>query len=182
MLTQCPHCLAVFRLQAQQLVVARGFVVCGACEQVCLALDRLADEAARPAPEPPAVRRYPDDEKPLYPLTEASALLDGLATAEVADRVDTVHDIPAVLRADFARLQQPRAARTSAAWSAFAALLLLVFAVIVLSSPVPASLVGHALDERSPMPLPLPTPPARCCCSASINFCVYHCKRRIVTC
>ena len=129
MLTQCPHCLAVFRLQAQQLVVARGFVVCGACEQVFLALDRLADEAARPAPEPPAVRRYPADEKPLYPLTEASALLDGLASAEVADRVATVHDIPAVLRADFARLQQPRAARTSAAWSAFAALLLLVFAV-----------------------------------------------------
>ncbi|MSQ69163.1 MAG: DUF3426 domain-containing protein [Gammaproteobacteria bacterium] len=127
MLTQCPHCLAAFRLQAQQLVAARGFVVCGACEQVFLALDRLADEVAappmplmagaRPAPEPPAVRHYPDEEARTYPRAGAAA------------QADTADDIPAVLRADLARLQQPRVARGGAAWMAFAVLLLLVFAL-----------------------------------------------------
>ena len=49
MLTQCPQCAAVFRLKAEHLRAARGFVACGECNHVFDVLQRIVDE---PAQEP----------------------------------------------------------------------------------------------------------------------------------
>lgn len=48
MLTRCPSCEAWFRVRAEHLSAANGFVTCGACEQVFNALSTLTEEAAAP--------------------------------------------------------------------------------------------------------------------------------------
>lgn len=53
LLTQCPHCEAVYRLGATALSAAAGYVRCGACETVFNALYRLADEPAAHASSSP---------------------------------------------------------------------------------------------------------------------------------
>lgn len=55
MLTQCPECGAVFRLQAEHLRTAHGFVECGDCGHVFNALQRLADEPPPAASEGPYI-------------------------------------------------------------------------------------------------------------------------------
>ncbi|MCP5200586.1 MAG: zinc-ribbon domain-containing protein [Gammaproteobacteria bacterium] len=50
MLTRCPSCGAWFRVRAEHLSVANGFVTCGACEHVFNALASLVEEAVAPTP------------------------------------------------------------------------------------------------------------------------------------
>lgn len=47
MYTQCPHCLTVHQLQAEQIALGRGELVCGVCEKNFNGLDRLADSPAQ---------------------------------------------------------------------------------------------------------------------------------------
>ena len=44
MLTQCPKCETVYRVDAAELGAAQGFVECGDCGEQFSALSRLADE------------------------------------------------------------------------------------------------------------------------------------------
>lgn len=44
MFTQCPHCHAIYRIEAETLAAARGRVQCGECEQAFDALPGLRDE------------------------------------------------------------------------------------------------------------------------------------------
>lgn len=52
--TRCPHCLTVFRLQAQQLQAAQGRVRCGACFQVFAGAEQRVADPVNPAPKPVA--------------------------------------------------------------------------------------------------------------------------------
>ncbi len=49
MYTQCPHCLTVHALNAAQIALARGELVCGVCEKQFNGLERLADSPAQAA-------------------------------------------------------------------------------------------------------------------------------------
>jgi len=49
MYTQCPHCLSVHALDAAQLSVGRGHLLCGVCEESFNGLERLADTPAQAA-------------------------------------------------------------------------------------------------------------------------------------
>ncbi|MSR14901.1 MAG: DUF3426 domain-containing protein [Gammaproteobacteria bacterium] len=97
MLTQCPQCGTVYRLYAEQLSVARGFVTCAACECIFDALARLADEAA---PAPPAS------------VMSVEQTLESSVASAVASR--SLANVPAVLRDDVERLlrKQHRGLRT----------------------------------------------------------------------
>lgn len=61
MFTQCPHCHAIYRLDARTLSAAAGRVQCGACEQPFDALASLRDEL------PEAGSRGENTELPLAP-------------------------------------------------------------------------------------------------------------------
>ncbi|MGQ0659213.1 MAG: DUF3426 domain-containing protein [Chromatiales bacterium] len=90
MLTRCPHCKTAYRLQAEQLQVARGRVQCGRCATQFDALDHLLEEslvAATVAPSGPPGRSAtptlaasldetlpPVYTEPAAPLAEASFL------------------------------------------------------------------------------------------------------------
>jgi len=47
MYTQCPHCLTVHALNAAQIALGRGELVCGVCEKQFNGLERLADSPAQ---------------------------------------------------------------------------------------------------------------------------------------
>jgi predicted Zn finger-like uncharacterized protein len=49
MYTQCPHCLSVHALDAAQLALGRGHLLCGVCEREFDGLERLADSPAQAA-------------------------------------------------------------------------------------------------------------------------------------
>jgi len=49
MYTQCPHCLSVHALDAGQLALGRGQLLCGVCERDFDGLERLADSPAQAA-------------------------------------------------------------------------------------------------------------------------------------
>ena len=49
MYTQCPHCLTVHALNAAQIALGRGELVCGVCEKQFNGLERLADSPAQAA-------------------------------------------------------------------------------------------------------------------------------------
>lgn len=49
MYTQCPHCLTVHALNAAQIALGRGELVCGVCERSFNGLERLADSPAQAA-------------------------------------------------------------------------------------------------------------------------------------
>ncbi|SDE00285.1 zinc-ribbon and DUF3426 domain-containing protein [Aquimonas voraii] len=49
MYTQCPHCLTVHALNAAQIALGRGELVCGVCEKQFNGLERLADTPAQAA-------------------------------------------------------------------------------------------------------------------------------------
>jgi predicted Zn finger-like uncharacterized protein len=119
MLTQCPQCGVVYRLHAEVLSAAQGFVTCDACDQVFNALSRLADEPVIPstAIAPPAI------EPPSAPPHIKSAPL-------------TLDDVPAVLRGDVERLLHRQRLGLHGVWRALA-----VFAAGVL-------LVQIAWDKR----------------------------------
>lgn len=138
LLTQCPHCATVFRLNAAVLAAARGFVECGDCSRVFFGLERLADEPPGLSPAPlatpglglPRVLMHSatpgDDLDPIPPpLVRDVAALDELPLS----------DIPPVLREDLERRKQRkearRAARWTQRWARCAALLLFGFALQV---------------------------------------------------
>ena len=147
MLTLCPHCKTVYRVQAPQLGVARGFVECGACDRVFNALDHLADEpapvpAASAAPAPATVTEIPDeaafDDDDDGPHVGAAGLNDivvadaeppmpriELATPDPAISL-AIDDAPSVLRDDLERLAARERHRGRWAWTLLALLLLAV--------------------------------------------------------
>lgn len=139
LLTQCPHCATVFRLNAAILATARGFVECGECSRVFFSLERLADEPPGLAPAPLATTGITMPRVLMHPLP-ASEELDHIPPTPVArdngslDEIP-VSDIPPVLREDVARRKQRKQARRRARWTQrwarFAALLLLGFALQV---------------------------------------------------
>ena len=49
MLTRCHACQACFRVRAEHLSAAGGYVTCGACDHVFNAVDALVEDAAPPA-------------------------------------------------------------------------------------------------------------------------------------
>jgi predicted Zn finger-like uncharacterized protein len=49
MYTQCPHCLTVHALNAAQIALGRGELVCGVCEKNFNGLERLSDSPAQAA-------------------------------------------------------------------------------------------------------------------------------------
>jgi predicted Zn finger-like uncharacterized protein len=144
MLTLCPHCKTVFRVQAPQLGVARGFVECGACERVFNALDHLADEPVRvvapaPAPAPEVdMAGAADDDGPHVGAAGLNEIL--IADAEPPmPRIElaapdpqislAIDDAPAVLRDDLERLAAREARRGRWAWTLLGLLLVAVLAV-----------------------------------------------------
>ncbi len=136
MLTQCPHCQSVFRLNASALAVARGFVTCGDCGQVFFSLDRLADEPhqAEPAALPPQKSELP--RVLMHPVPETE-VLESLSPAPAMTNEQALDelplaDVPPVLRPDLSRRQQRAAARRARRWARVSALLLLLFAAQVL--------------------------------------------------
>ena len=126
MLTQCPHCDAVFRLRAAFLIAARGHVECGACNRVFFALERLADEplvaVESPSPPPPVQAAAPavrqagsDDDSPIA----GPARLTREASPDVTPTNDE------------ARRQARAARRAEQRWGGLARGLLLLFALQV---------------------------------------------------
>lgn len=110
MLTQCPHCATVFRLNAAALRAARGRVRCGHCSAAFDALARLVDEPALPvlaaavsSPAQEAERRPP-------PQPSAAIPQDRSARAKPAARF--VNGNPAALDLEL-RGTRPRPARRS---------------------------------------------------------------------
>lgn len=160
MLTLCPHCKIVFRVQVQTLATARGFVECGACDRIFNALDLLVDEVAVAAPTPipeilpptlptaalrtPAAAQTRDEDGPRV----GAAGLDEIAIAEseppmprialiepdsspVLAGDDDLDAAPSVLREDLQRLAARERNRGRYAWSLFAGLLMLGLAAQV---------------------------------------------------
>jgi predicted Zn finger-like uncharacterized protein len=144
LLTCCPDCRTVFRVSPAQLRAARGFVECGACEQVFNALDRLAEDlrgVAAPAPAPAVAAQddlasLPLDAGDDGPRVDAIAL-DELVVGEAepsmprielaqpdSAREPAVDDAPAILREDLARLAAHERRGGGFLW-ALAALLLI---------------------------------------------------------
>lgn len=139
LLTQCPHCTTVFRLNAAVLAAARGFVECGECSRVFFALERLADEPPGLAPAPLATSGINMPRVLMHPLP-ASEDIDLIPPTPVAREVSAldeipVSDIPPVLREDVERRklrkQARRKARWEQRWARFALLLLLGFTLQV---------------------------------------------------
>ena len=65
MLTRCPRCRAWFRVRAEHLSAAGGYVTCGDCDAVFSALDTLIEETAPPPelstpPEAPPLPAAPE--------------------------------------------------------------------------------------------------------------------------
>lgn len=153
MLTLCPHCKTVFRVHAQALATARGFVECGACARTFNALDLLVDEpAAAPAPIPEILP--PTLPATVLPLLDAAAARDedgprvGAADLDLVEigasessmpRIVLVEadaspllsgnvdfdEAPSVLREDLERLAARERNRGRFTWSLFALLLML---------------------------------------------------------
>jgi len=153
MLSLCPYCKTVFRVHAKDLVSARGFVECGACDRVFNALDHLVDELAR-APVPPAA--MPEILPPALPVAKGPASaardeegprvgvanLDDVVIAESEPPMPRIalvepdtspvfgvdvelDEAPSVLREDLARLAAEERNRGRFAWSLLALLLML---------------------------------------------------------
>ncbi|MDD2060198.1 zinc-ribbon domain-containing protein [Pseudomonas sp. GD03860] len=77
--TQCPHCQTSFRVNHNQLSVARGVVRCGACLQVFNAAKQLLEQSAaqNPASEPAVVEPAPPaPPTPISPREWSAAELD----------------------------------------------------------------------------------------------------------
>lgn len=116
MFTQCPHCHAIYRLDAKTLAAAAGRVQCGGCEQAFNALASLKDEL--PGPE----SRWENTELP-FTLPDAreaespeTALRD---TNEPTDDEPGGHVDESRLAARHAPPGRPRPARRRARiWSA----------------------------------------------------------------
>jgi predicted Zn finger-like uncharacterized protein len=135
LLTQCPHCETVFRLNASLLAVARGFVECGECAKVFYSLERLADEPPpaspkpllAPAPELPRVLMHPVPETEV--LESVQATIDPQLVRDIEEL--PANEIPLALRDDVARRQQRAGARRKQRWdrrwARFATVLLVVF-------------------------------------------------------
>lgn len=149
MLTLCPHCKTVFRVHAQALATARGFVECGACERTFNALDLLVDEPAAvhaPIPEilPPTLPDTTgarDEDGPRVgaadldeveigesePSMPRIALVEADASPLLTGQID-FDAAPGVLREDLERLAARERNRGRFAWSLFALLLMLALA------------------------------------------------------
>ena len=134
LLTQCPHCGTVFRLNASLLAVARGFVECGECAKVFYSLERLADE-----PPPASLKTLaPESDLPrvlMHPVPETE-VLEGVQPTIDPQLVRDIEELPTSevplgLRDDVARRKQRkglrRKQRWDRRWARFAALLLCVF-------------------------------------------------------
>lgn len=78
MLTRCPTCQAWFRVRAEHLSAASGYVTCGQCDAVFNALETLVEDRVPPpllhntAPEPTATT-VPAETPPAVPATLAAA-------------------------------------------------------------------------------------------------------------
>jgi predicted Zn finger-like uncharacterized protein len=64
MYTQCPHCLTVHALNAAQIALGRGELVCGVCEKHFNGLERLADRLVGGLCGPGAAACRPDRTRP----------------------------------------------------------------------------------------------------------------------
>lgn len=112
MLTRCPQCLVWFRLRAEHLTAANGFVTCGRCDHVFSALTTLFDDttfvtparldlAPSPALQTTAVAAAAAARPPLE-LEDEDAVLAGLiddpalSTAARAALVAAAPPVPAV--------------------------------------------------------------------------------------
>jgi len=52
-ITRCPHCQTSFKVVADQLRLAEGWVRCGQCKQIFDAFECLVDDEAWIQPPPP---------------------------------------------------------------------------------------------------------------------------------
>ena len=68
MFTDCPSCERLFRIRADQLMAADGWVRCGNCEQMFYALERLHDA---PIKHPPTLPRS-DEVAPVAPVVNVA--------------------------------------------------------------------------------------------------------------
>lgn len=139
MFTQCPHCHAIYRLDAQTLAAAAGRVQCGACEQPFDALASLRDEV------PESGSRWENTELPFEP-PDASPGADGesaLQPSEEPEEAEAEAPVPSSAPPESAppAWEEP-ARRGSQFWAvASAALgLALVVQLVFLAPPVMA---GH---------------------------------------
>ncbi|MND86944.1 hypothetical protein D3C80_789270 [compost metagenome] len=100
--TQCPHCQTSFRVNHNQLSVARGVVRCGACLQVFNAAKQLLEQSAaqQPAVEPASAEPTVSAPVPVpVPAPEASVRQHTWSAAELdLDQLD--------LDEELARLEQ----------------------------------------------------------------------------
>ena len=87
MFSQCPKCLARFRVTAATLRAAHGRARCGHCGNQFDALERLTDELPAKA-ERPTVTRPVEASLPETSLAEAEAALAGVADAELDSAVE----------------------------------------------------------------------------------------------
>jgi predicted Zn finger-like uncharacterized protein len=90
MFSQCPKCLARFRVNAATLRAAHGRARCGNCGNEFDAIERLSDELPAKA-EPPAViasNSLPETSLAETSLAEAEAALAGVADAELDSAVE----------------------------------------------------------------------------------------------
>jgi predicted Zn finger-like uncharacterized protein len=89
LLTQCPKCETIYRLDAADLAAAKGFVECGDCGEQFNALSRLADEptSLTEPPNPDVHRSSPHPTPVSTPNGPAFVLID---SEDVADSLATV--------------------------------------------------------------------------------------------
>lgn len=102
MYTRCPRCRSLFRVYAEQLKMAQGYVRCGRCEEVFNALARLSEDLATAARErdattaaehaatPSPAAPVPSEEQP-----DARAELTGEAASAAGPEATPVDEEPA---------------------------------------------------------------------------------------
>jgi len=112
-LTRCPACAVWFRVRAEHLSVAAGYVTCGACDTVFNALASLVEEAPSPVwagpVSPPAVSLpEPEPESQPPPSTTVAATPAAPSwSAHSASSEDSLQPALPSIDAMAAELQQP---------------------------------------------------------------------------
>lgn len=93
--TTCPHCASVFRLGADQLDAAQGWVQCSVCGAAFDARSSLLleDGSPLPPPEPVAAAPLPETASPAEPEIPAAAVAGDEAPASSAQDIPAA-DIP----------------------------------------------------------------------------------------
>ena len=89
MLTQCPSCQTIYRLRAEELAAANGFVACGECHTQFNALSRIADEPSFAGQTQTATQDASNDvsaDYQLEPIQEPGGQATAFPTANPNDR------------------------------------------------------------------------------------------------